>query len=187
MLNLQVDRHTRLRLLRREDAGPLYRLVQTNRDHLRPWLAWLAEGSDPDSVRDFVESSLILAQAGSALTFGVWHRGALVGVVDLHRLDYSLGSAEIGYWLDAHHQGRGIMTACVRALVDYAFNALGLRTLRIRASPANAKSRALALRLGFRPRGLSRRRRRAYHSDVEEVFLLTREEWRRRAQGAGEG
>ena len=41
--------------------------------------------------------------------------GAICGVIGLHPIDRLHDSTSVGYWIDAGHQGRGIVTAACRA------------------------------------------------------------------------
>jgi len=63
--------------------------------------------------------------------------GRIVGAVGFHGVDWTHRSTSIGYWLDAGHQGRGIMTRAVRALGDHALRACELNRVEIRAAPDN--------------------------------------------------
>src|SRR5829696_7597457 len=80
--------------------------------------------------------------------------GRIVGAVGFRGVDWENRSTSIGYWLDAGHQGRGIMTRAVRALIDHALRDWGLNRVEIRAAPDNRRSRAIPERLGFRQEGL---------------------------------
>ena len=77
-------------------------------------------------------------------------------MIGLHRIDWNNRATSIGYWLGAAHQGRGTMTEAVRALVDHAFGAWGLHRVVIEAATGNARSRAIAERVGFREEGVRR-------------------------------
>lgn len=57
---------------------------------------------------------------------------------------------ELGWTLDPRHQGRGYATEMVRALMDLAFGALGLRRLEATCFAANEPSWHLMERLGMR-------------------------------------
>jgi ribosomal-protein-serine acetyltransferase len=60
----------------------------------------------------------------------------------------------IGYWLAEDYQGRGIMTDCVRMLVDFCFNELDLNRVYITCGFGNKKSRAIPELLGFVQEGI---------------------------------
>src|SRR6185503_8576064 len=52
-------------------------------------------------------------------------------------------TATIGYWMGERHAGRGYMSAAVRALAPFAFNALRLHRLEAACLPHNAASMRL--------------------------------------------
>ncbi|NGP08828.1 GNAT family N-acetyltransferase [Rhodococcus sp. 14C212] len=83
--------------------------------------------------------------------------GPLLGTIGLIARDPS--AAEIGYWIAPAARTRGLATAAVNLLCDFAFGADGLSLGRIewRALAANLASAAVARRVGFRFEGVQRR------------------------------
>ena len=75
----------------------------------------------------------------------------LLGSIALNPVDRQLGAAHVGYWLAAPARGRGHATRALRLLADWAFDALGLERLELRAQEANQASQAVAVRAGFGP------------------------------------
>lgn len=92
---------------------------------------------------------------------------------------YSDGrSAEIGYWIDADFEGKGLVTRTATALLDHAFSALSLHRVTLGTDATNLRSRALAHRLGFTQQGLSRQAAtgpRGHHD--EAIYSILAEEW----------
>lgn len=74
----------------------------------------------------------------------------VIGDLVLFHFDPAAGSAEIGWVMSPAASGRGLATEAVRALIDTAFEVYGLRRLVARIDPDNARSVALAERLGMR-------------------------------------
>ncbi|WP_295787700.1 GNAT family N-acetyltransferase [uncultured Microbacterium sp.] len=74
----------------------------------------------------------------------------VIGDLVLFHVDAAAGSAEIGWVMSPAASGRGLATEAVRALIDTAFEVYGLRRLVARIDPDNARSVALAERLGMR-------------------------------------
>jgi ribosomal-protein-serine acetyltransferase len=144
-----------LRELADGDAEELHALIERNRAGLARWLRW-ARGQTPEETLEFVRRARASAAARESLQRGVVVDGQIVGMVGMARVDAENHCAEIGYWLDEAHRGRGLMTAAVAALVDLAFDDWQLNRVEIRTDVENLPSRALAERLGFRYEGVLR-------------------------------
>lgn len=90
---------------------------------------------------------------------GVWAvclaGGELVGAAGLH-LEPAHRRAELGYWIARSHRGRGIATEAVRALVEHAFDALGLERVFAHHFPWNPASGRVLQKAGLRREGLLR-------------------------------
>jgi ribosomal-protein-serine acetyltransferase len=84
---------------------------------------------------------------------------------------------EVGYGIGSAHEGRGLVTAATRALIDIGFGELGLHRIVIRAGVGNARSRAIPERLGFTLEGHAREEGRGSGGfyDIVVYGLLDRE------------
>ena len=106
-----------------------------------------------------------------------------------HRIDWENRSTGLGYWIDGAQEGRGFVTLCVGAVLDYVFGSLHLHRVEIRAATDNQRSRAVPERLGFRLEGVIRQDHRVGNvwQDLA-VYGILRSEWRGlpRALGLGE-
>jgi RimJ/RimL family protein N-acetyltransferase len=76
-----------------------------------------------------------------------------VGLVWVNRAADRPGLGSVGYWLLPEARGRGLATRAVVLVAEWAFTDLGLERLRIVAESANAPSRRVAERAGFRRTG----------------------------------
>jgi RimJ/RimL family protein N-acetyltransferase len=76
--------------------------------------------------------------------------GRLVGDVGLSPAEGESGVIKVGYTVSPDVQGRGYATEAVRALVDYAFDALGADVVRAYASEENEPSIRVAEKVGMR-------------------------------------
>ena len=143
-----------MRTLSADDAEEVYRVIDSNRDHLRAWLPWV-DGTDSPTVSENVIALWQSAyESGSDIVLGIFRGGEYVGNIGLHDISRAKHSGMIGYWLAANHQGLGIMTDCVRALTGYAFDELSLNRVCIHCAIGNKKSRAIPERLGFVQEGV---------------------------------
>ena len=73
-----------------------------------------------------------------------------VGCAGLHPRDPDAGVAEFGFHIVAAAQGRGYATEAAHAVIDHAFETLGLSALFAGHHPGNTRSRGLLEKLGFR-------------------------------------
>lgn len=86
---------------------------------------------------------------------------------------------EIGYWLSANHQGKGVITKSCRCMMTYAFEELKLNRLVIRAAVENHRSRAIAERLGFVQEGIARQSGWVHDRYLDLVtYSLLADEWK---------
>ena len=91
-----------------------------------------------------------LAREGRALPFVVTYDDEVVGQVTVSNIVWgSARWAQIGYWIDEGHAGRGIIPAAVAMAVDHAFGELGLHRIEIAIRPENPASLRVVEKLGF--------------------------------------
>lgn len=144
-----------LRPVRTEDVDELYALTVANRRHLARWLPWAVDPS-PEATRGYVSGALAQRERQDGFQTVIVAEGAIVGSLGFHRIDWANRSTSVGYWIAASHQGAGIVTAGVRALAGHAFGPWELHRVELLAAIDNARSRAVAERLGFTQEGVRR-------------------------------
>jgi [ribosomal protein S5]-alanine N-acetyltransferase len=151
-----------LRPPRLRDASAWSSLRLRNEAWLTPWEPTSAE---PWATRHSVAAwpSLLSsvrrsARAGALLPFVVTYDERFVGQLTVNNLVRGvLRSAQIGYWIDRGHAGRGIITTAVALATDHCFGPVGLHRIQIDIRPENAASRRVVAKLGFREEGYLRR------------------------------
>ncbi len=170
---LRIGRAFELRPLRMGDASPVFALVDADRERLRRWLPWVDGNTKVTHTRAYIR-----ARQARGLTFGLWHKGALGGVVGLHSFSPEHDSAAIGYWLASRVEGQGLMTRAVARLLDHAFQDLKLHRIELRAAVRNRPSRAIAERLGFRHEGTAKGALKLRGTFVDHaVYSMVAEDW----------
>ena len=151
---LHITPYLQLHPARMLDAREMYSLIDKNRTYLRRWLPFIdvtTAVADSEAYLSSVEE-----QAERNPVFVIRFYGKLVGLVGFKDTDYDNLRTEIGYWLAENFQHKGIMTSCVRTLVDFAFNDMGMHRIQIRVAEGNTASRRIPLRLGFQKEGVER-------------------------------
>lgn len=181
MFSRQVAPGIEIRMMRESDAGPLFEVVDRNRQRLREWLPWVDATNSPEVIREFIRGSLERYRAGLMMNAAVWVDGAIAGSVGHHPIDRAHRCASLGYWIDARHQGRGIITRCCRVLLDYLFDEQALHRVEIRCATGNLRSCAIPERLGFTREGVLREAEWVSSRFVDlVVWGLLEDEWRDR-------
>lgn len=140
-------------------APAYHALIEANRTRLARWESWAEQPQTLAGTTAYLARCATGWADGSQVATGVAVRtGAgwrLAGSAGL-RVDGYARSAEVGYWIDAGHEGRGLVTRAVAALLDLSFGDLELARVELRAEVANTRSRAVARRLGFTEEGVLR-------------------------------
>lgn len=178
MLGIRVDKDIDLRLHHANRADGVFRLVDENRERLRRWLPWVDETTSPDDTKRYIREMLHSLAEGTEYGFEILQGSEIVGGIGL-RVIPDVAEAEIGYWLSAQAEGRGIVTRASRALLRFAFDELGMHRVIIKCAAENARSRAVPERLGFTLEGTFREREvtPGHGRQDELVYGLLRSEW----------
>ncbi len=133
------------------DAGDLLRLRVANREFLRPF--------DPSRPEDYftIETQLEIARNESGLSFAILDGAELAGTISLSNVSFgSFRSANVGYWVDASRNGRGLASRAVGALVEHAFGELELHRLEAGTLVDNVASQRVLEKNRFELVGLAR-------------------------------
>jgi [ribosomal protein S5]-alanine N-acetyltransferase len=141
----------------RSDAGALAALFAAQREHLAPW--------DPRREHGFFTRAGQRARlagverdraAGIAHRFLILEAGELAGEVAITNVVLrSFQSANLGYWVAGERCGRGVATAAVAAICEFAFRELELHRLEAGTLLHNLGSQIVLDRNGFVPFGVA--------------------------------
>jgi len=140
-----------VRPYRLEDAEALRAAVDESRKHVRPWLPFADAHRTVEESRDWIARQMAGWLLREDFAMSVWEiaSGRYLGGVGLHARDWDIRYFEIGYWLRASAEGHGYISEAVRLVMALAANDLAANRLEIRCDARNARSAAVAERLGF--------------------------------------
>lgn len=156
MFRHRVNEHTELRLIEPQNAGELFQLLQANRDYLRAWHPWVDGMRALADVERGIRAWRQQYANIHAVYAGIWFQGRFCGMLNHLNIDWQNRWAILSYWIDAQHQGKGIMTACCRSVLEHDFKVWKLNRITIECATENTRSRAIPERLGFRLEGIIR-------------------------------
>ena len=139
------------------------------REHIRPWVGPSFVTDDVDGARATLQRYADATAHDGNRIFGIWlddlvvepvetttPTPTLVGGVMFVEFSAAAGTCEIGCWLEPAAEGRGLITAACRMLLTYAFEERNLHRAEWRCRADNARSSAVAARLGMTLEGVLR-------------------------------
>ena len=179
MFTHEIDKNLKLSLPELWRADEITSVVRSNLKHLQPWMPWAVDDYSVDSAKEWIQRTLSEFAEDGRFNAIILVDEKLVGAIGFHNLNTAHGSAEIGYWIDKSHEGKGIITRCCKVLIDYLFGVRGLNRIQINCNVENKRSRAVPERLGFTLEGV--------HRQVElingrfgdwAVYAMLKEEWK---------
>ncbi len=177
MFVLPVDDEIELVLAEERHAEEVSALITRNQARLARWEPWAQYPATPEAVRRFIRACLDGFASGSQAQTYMRVGGRLVGACGL-RFHGFPGVGEVGYWLDGEHEGRGIASRAVAALVRAGFRERRLARVELRTAMDNARSRALAERLGFHREGILRNAQAFADRRVDmAIYAVLAREW----------
>jgi ribosomal-protein-serine acetyltransferase len=180
MCRFELSEGRLLRFLEEEDAAELYDVIDANRDYLARWMPWAAEQTLEDTVAFIWRTRKQLTDNDGFQTAIVEHE-RIVGMIGFHGLCWQQRSTKIGYWLAEPAQGRGVMSCAVRKLLDHAFGAWRLDRVEIHVGVQNARSRAVAQRVGFKYEGVLHEAERVGDRFIDRaLYAILAGDWHRR-------
>lgn len=168
-----------LRTLRKHEGHAWNDLRASNRQWLKQWEATSPPGERGEvlTYQQLVRRERKQWRDETAYPFVIEFESKLVGRVSVAGIRWGAErGASVGYWIDQHHAGRGIVPRAVALAIEFSF-ARGLHRLEVAVRPENAASLKVAQKLNLREEGP----RPSYlHIDGDwrdhRVFAITQDE-----------
>jgi ribosomal-protein-alanine N-acetyltransferase len=143
-----------IRLLTPDDAEEITALYVANREFLAPF--------EPDRPAEFftvpVQRRRIEATGDDLWRWAILDGdriAGMIGLADVLRGALQLGN--VGYWVDRAYNGRGLASAAVGEVVEFAFGTAGLHRLEAGTLVDNHASQRVLEKNGFERYGLARK------------------------------
>lgn len=182
LIDLPPSLHTarlELRPPRAGDGAALCEAVNESLPALREFLAmlpWVAGEPSVAASETWCRQAQANFIARTDLPFLMIERasGQVLGAVGLHRPVWATPRFEVGYWCRSSRAGGGHVTEAVAALVALAFGPLNAARVELVTDEANAASRRVAERCGFRLEGTRRNDHRAPDGSLRHVCMYAR-------------
>jgi ribosomal-protein-serine acetyltransferase len=183
MFPLIVRPGVELSLVEERQAPALFAVVDRDRAHLRQWLPWVDGTREESDTLQFIQAHMEQFASNAGFAAIIWENGQIAGIIGTHQINWAHRRVELGYWLAAEFQGRGLITDSCRSVLKYLFTEMQLNRIEILCAVGNTKSKAVPTRLGFTYEGILREAELLngqfmdleVHSMLQSEFLMQRE------------
>jgi RimJ/RimL family protein N-acetyltransferase len=148
------------------------------REHIRPWVGASFVSEDVAGARATLGRYADRTAEDGNRIFGIWDDGILVGGVMFVEFSTAMGVCEIGCWLEPSAEGRGLVSAACRVLLEWVFDTRRMHRAEWRCRADNARSADVARRLGMTLEGVLREAWKVAETFRDkQVWSLLADEW----------
>ncbi|HET9492134.1 MAG TPA: GNAT family N-acetyltransferase [Methylomirabilota bacterium] len=145
-----------IRRYRPDDAERLLEAARESVEQIFPWMPWARSGYSLEDSRAWIAHCEATWAQGVEYNFAIVDQDdRYLGGCGLNQLNRGHRVANLGYWVRTSARARGIATAAVPALADFAFRETDLARLEIVVAVGNAASHRVAEKSGAIREGLA--------------------------------
>lgn len=169
------------RFIEVNEFNQFYDLIKNNRNRLLDYFPnTVKEISSIEKARDHLENCRIKRERKEQFLFGLYHSQNLIGYLNVKNINWDIPKCELGYFIDSHQQGKGIMTKQIKQVLVFCFENLGMAKVYLRIGQENTGSIIIAKKNGFKQEGLIRKDFRTASNELIDVayYGIIREDFK---------
>src|ERR1700682_3857259 len=128
MFQLLVDDDISLVLAEERHSQAMTELIVRNQDRLARWEPWAEQSATLEGTRAYIRAALEDFLRGRQISTIIALDGGrhFIGRCGM-RINPYAASGDVGYWIDAEYEGRGITSRSARTLISSVFAELDLK------------------------------------------------------------
>jgi len=134
----------------------VYRLVEENRKYLSEYLTWVEKTTSSEQVLENTKKALTSFSERKSIDYLVIEKDEVIGRISIWLVDENTCTYEIGYWIIEQKKNLGIITSCVREVMDVGIEYLNAEKYEITCIVENIGSNRIAQKNGFSLEGTKR-------------------------------
>jgi len=135
------------------DGKEVNAAIQASFAELTQWMPWAEKMPSEADSEIFCREAYAKWILREDLSLSIFSGAKFIGRTGLHRMNWSVPSFEIGYWIRTDASKQGFMTEAVNAVTRYAFDILKAKRVEIKCDRDNTQSKKIPERLGFQYEG----------------------------------
>lgn len=151
LMKIDINSEITLKQISRDFNFELHNLIQNNLD--KPLCYWCPNISKTyasiDTTNAHIDDANSKFAEDGTPDFLIFFNGKLAGLISLSPLDSAKTKTEIGYWLGADFERKGLITTIFPTMLDYAKNNLKLNTVELSTAIPNTRSQQLPIKFNF--------------------------------------
>ncbi|MCH2189111.1 GNAT family N-acetyltransferase [Candidatus Gracilibacteria bacterium] len=170
-----------LKIPEESEAEYIWNLITS--DTIR-YMIW-EKGDDFSTTLKNIKKTRIKVSAGEAWDAAIYDKntGKHIGRCGINKIDDTIPSFELGYWIAPEYYGQGIMPECIRRYLKFAFEQSSFEKGVIRCDSKNENSKKVALKCGFTLEGEFKNHDRVKGELRDTSFYgITRQEYEKFSQ-----
>lgn len=142
-----------IRSYRPGDGEMYFAVGMRNRSHLLRFegMNSVLKPTNVEEAEVVIREFVLEWAARNAFFLGGFHKesGEFIVQIYIGAVNWETREFELGYFVDCLHEGQGFVTEAGRAALDFLFNNLDARRVRLECSDLNLRSQRVAEKLGF--------------------------------------
>lgn len=162
-----------LRPYRTGDGPAFFDSVDSNRDDLATWVAWVDQYKTVKDAEAYARRMQSKWIARTALILGIFSKDGSkhYGGTGFHGFDWDIPSFELGYFLRKDARGHGYGTEAVNLVLDFAFEHLDAKRVWASCDAKNEASIRLLERCGMLREATMHNECRDHHGNLRDTLI----------------
>jgi RimJ/RimL family protein N-acetyltransferase len=164
-----------LRLIKKEDALPFFQLIENNRPRLEDFIAGIVS-----KTKNYTDTEIFIDEVIERNLNKTYFPYVIIdtsnqefiGFFDVKNIDWNIPKAEIGYFIDEKHTGKGLAEKSLNKIIDTFFLNLKFSKLVLRIHPDNKSSIYVAEKCGFIAEGLIRNDYKKSNGEIVDLIYF---------------
>ncbi|MFW9906153.1 MAG: GNAT family N-acetyltransferase [Candidatus Thorarchaeota archaeon] len=180
LLDLPSELNTKRLILRPYQVGDglsFLEMLNRNREYLGELLGPITESNKLDDIEIYIRKLAADWIIRNRFVLSFWEKDSskYLGHIWIEPLDWRIPNFEIGWFIDAEYQGKGLTTEAAKAAITFIFKNLRAEKITVKVreyGPHYEKSARIAKRCGFIEEGTLRNSVRTHFDNklVNETF-----------------
>ncbi len=134
----------------------VFKLVEDNRRYLGEYLTWVDTTISSEQVLENTKRALLSFSEKRSVDYLVVEKNEVIGRISIWLTDKDTFTYEIGYWIIERKKNLGIISSCVREVIDMGIEYLNAEKFEIACIVENIGSNGVAQKNGFILEGIKR-------------------------------